>query len=204
MRKRIGDLLMEKGLLTQWQVNEIVRHAQKTSQRFGEAGVSLGFYTPEELQKVFGPGNAADFFYLEPAYFPQITRELFNTEDIMKFGALPLGFKTQYRLFKPRKILNVGLLNPSNLSNITALQTLAKQRLGDESYHGLKIYLILPDQLLDVLSKVYGFTVDRVRTVAPADLDETLHLYIESGADQMRTNSKIVQKAANRPNIPRS
>ncbi len=51
-RKRIGELLLERGVITQKQLEEGLAHHRQTRQRLGVALIQKGFVTEEQLAKV--------------------------------------------------------------------------------------------------------------------------------------------------------
>jgi hypothetical protein len=179
MQKRIGEYLLEQGLITEMQQAEILRFSQKTGIRFGDAGIQLGFITRDQLIDLFGPNYRIDFFSLEPRYFPQITRDLFDPDLMLRFGALPLGFKTEFKLFRSRKMLNVGLLNPSRTDTLPGLEHAANSKLGPGRIQGIKPFLVLADQFIAVMGSVYGLSEDKLRALDPSKLDPTLVMFLE-------------------------
>jgi|GEM_PF-1245844 len=180
MQKRIGEFLIEKGVITEQQLRDILKYSGKTGLRLGDAGMAMGIITRAKLVELFGPNFAVDFFHLNPTFFPVITKELLTAESILKFGALPLGFKTEYRMFKPRKILNLGLLNPSRADSLAEVEKAAQAKLGREGLQGVKVFLVLADQFLDVVRDVYGMTDEKLRKMKPTELDATLTLFLET------------------------
>ncbi len=63
--------------------------------RFGDAAIDLQLLDPEDLAQVFGPRSmTADFFHLEPEYFPVATKDVFKVDELLKWGILPLGTKS--------------------------------------------------------------------------------------------------------------
>jgi hypothetical protein len=179
MRKRIGDYLIEKGLVTQAQVQQILSYSQETGLRFGIAGMELGIYSREDLVEVFGPSFAVDFFYLDPAYFPQNTRDLLPVEEIVRLGALPLGFKTERRFFRTRKMLNLGLLSPERKDSAEEALRIARTRPGGDDIQGVKVFLVLADHFLQVLNQVYRKSDAELRGRDQAQVDETLLMFLE-------------------------
>lgn len=180
MRKRIGEFLLEKGVITQDQVNQILTHSRATGLRFGDAGLDLGVLSREALIEVFGPNFAVDFFHLEPEYFPQVTRDLIPIEAIVRLGALPLGFKTEKRLFRSKKLLNIGLLDPSRKDAAEECLKIAAARLGQGGIQGTTVFLVLADQFLTVLRQTYGVAESEVGSKEPPYIDETLALFLEN------------------------
>jgi hypothetical protein len=181
MRKRIGEFLVEKGVLTPGQVNQILKYGQDNGLRFGEAGQELGILTREQLISVFGPSFAIDFFHLDSKYYPEVTRDLFAPEMLVRLGMLPLGFKTEKKLFRTQKVLNLGLLDPSRRDAVDEAMRAAVTKLGDGQVQGVKVFLVLADQFLSVLSRVYGMDDAELRGRDASQVDGTLAMFLESG-----------------------
>jgi hypothetical protein len=179
MRKRIGEFLVEKGVITDAQVKQILKHSQENGMRFGDAGLELGILTSDRMVEVFGPSFAVDFFHLEAEYFPQVTRDLYPVDTLVRLGLLPLGFKVEKRLFRSKKILNLGLLDPSRRAAVDEALEAAVAKLGPREVQGVKVFLTLPDQFVTVLSQVYGQTAEQLKARDPARVDGTLALYLE-------------------------
>lgn len=178
--KRIGEFLIEKGLLTQAEVEQTLKHGRQNNQRFGEAALELGFLNPEKLIRVFGPDYRINFFYLHPDHFPKETKNLLTPEEILRFGVLPLGFKKEFRWFRrPRELLNLGLLNPGNPKRLDELDELVRSRLKSEKYQRIQVFLILADQFLGVLRSAYGLKVEDLESKPEGELDPTLTLFLQ-------------------------
>lgn len=189
MRKRIGDIFVEKKLLTPAQLTEALEYARADRLRLGDAAVKLGFIQPEALVEIFGPSNKFDFFYLDANHFPAVTQSLLDPAAIVEFGALPLGFKTEQRLFRTKRLLNIGLLSPERADKIVPeLDRLARKKGGAEAFQDIKIYLILAEQLVEVLAKKYAFPEASLKAFE-GDMDERLILYLESGSQIVATLS---------------
>jgi hypothetical protein len=181
---RIGEFLLQKGILTAPQIDQILEHGKRSNLRFGEAGIDLGLLTEQKLVEVFGKSYRVDFFHVDPQYFPQETKAVFSIEDIVRWGALPLGSKIQYRLFRKGKILNVGLLDPGRAD--VKLAIAAAQEEAGKKFTQLKFFLILADQFLGILQSVYGVNPETLkkgnRDPKLQDLDKTLAMFIEGNS----------------------
>jgi hypothetical protein len=179
MRKKIGEFLVSKGVLTPSQVEQILNYARIKGMRFGEAGLEMGLLSKESLIKAFGPNYMVDFFHLVPEYFPEATRHLFQPEFLLKWGVLPLGYKTVWKFFRTKKLLNVGLVDPSRKESLDAVKAEVTQALGEGVCVGTKQYLILADEFVSVLEKVYQVPPN---TIAELDaVDPTVKLFVDSG-----------------------
>jgi hypothetical protein len=181
MRKRIGDIFVEKGLISNDQLAQALDVAKTSGIRLGDAAVQLGFIKPKTLQKMFGNSNKEDFFYLDVNFFPAITQDLFDAPTMLRHGVLPLGFKTEMRFFRTKKLLNLGLLTPDSAEErLPELKALAQSKLGADSFQDVKIYVVLADQFLDVLARKYSFPESKIRE-GDFELDESLIVHFDLG-----------------------
>lgn len=186
MRKRIGDIFVEKRLLTQAQLEQVLEYSRANGVRFGDAAQKMGLVTPKAVERIFGASNRFDFFYLDVNFFPAVTKEIFAVPTILKNGVLPLGFKTEQKFFRTRKLLNLGLLTPNRQVDVLPeLDRIAKEKMGENAFQDFKIYLILADQFLGVLSRHFDFTEAMVRNFE-GELDEALVLHLEGGTGLLK------------------
>jgi hypothetical protein len=161
MQKRIGELLVEKGLLKEDQIEEILAYSRRTGLKFGEAGVALNILTERRLQEALGEGYRSGYFHLYPRFFPQVTKDLITSETILACATLPLGYKTEWRFLRPdRKLLQLGMVNPSETQARIRAEAEARERAGVRGFHGVIVLSVLPQQLLAVLEVQYGVTQD--------------------------------------------
>jgi hypothetical protein len=180
MRKKIGEFFVEKGVLTPAQVDQILEYGKKSGLRFGEAGVSLGLLDRETLVRLFGRNYSVDFFHLDPRFFPKETKDAIPVPLILRFGALPLGAKSRFKMFRTKKILNIGLLDPGRKDAVEAIERLLQDKTSN--YDAIKVFLVLADQFIEVVQSVYGVSDKEIHAKATEDLDRTLALFVEGSS----------------------
>ncbi len=173
-RKRIGEFLIEKGLITHDDADRIAEYALKLHLRFGEAAVHLGYIQESDFEQALGPQFGVDFFHLDPTRFPSSTQGLFAAAMMLKYGVLPLGVKTERSFFRKRLIVNVGMLDPGNRPGLLEAETIARAKLGQSGFSGLKVFLVMTDQFLTVLKTNYGLTGDELRQFDRTQIDPRL------------------------------
>lgn len=183
MRKRIGDFLLDKGVVTPSQITQILKYSKETGLRFGEAGMEMGIISREKLLQVFGPNFAVDYFHIEPQYFPKITQELLPVDDMVRLGVVPLGFKTERKFFRTRKVLNIGQLDPGRKTATDEALRIASGKLGSGEIAGVKVFLVLAEQFLQILNQVYQTSDESLRIREHAQVDDTLSLFLEHRHD---------------------
>lgn len=185
MRKQIGEFYVERGVLTPAQVEEILAFARKTGLRFGEAGLELGLLNEHVLEKMFGPSYHVDFFYLDARYYPTNTKDWLTLEQIIRFGALPLGLKTTSKwLFKRERRLNLGMLTPSK-ELVDGIEKELRAQVGGK-FEQLKVFLLLGDQFLNVLKTRYGVNEGELARRPAGSVHPALALLLD--ASEFREN----------------
>jgi hypothetical protein len=154
-RKRIGDYLIEQGLIRHDSVDAILALCEERKCRFGEAAVELGLLSEAQLKEVLSyPYKKELIFRLNSNFFPMETKGLLNLGECLEFGVLPLGFKRRRWLFRSKKILNlvhVGL-NPSS----AAQAWVQKMKIEVQYFQGF------PHEFLKILALHYGFKDDEL------------------------------------------
>lgn len=176
---RIGEFLVSKKILTPQQVDRILEYSKMRRLRFGEAGMELGYLSRESFIKVFGPTFAVDFFKLDPKFFPKKTQPILSLETVLKYGVLPLGFKSEKSFFKSKTLLNLGFLSPYRKEFISEVIQLADLKKTEFGFEGTKIYIIIADQFLRVLDQVYGVSESQLHSYSPEKFDPTLRMFLE-------------------------
>lgn len=173
-RKRIGDFMMEKGLIHGDWINAILEHSKANHVRFGEAAVALGYVTEKQLRQVLvQPYKNQVLFQLKPEFFPRVTQDLIPVDVIVREGMLPLGYKSEFHWFRTRKRLNLGVLNlekPTGQSWVKAHLTTVK---------AFKSFQILPEEFLQTLKLCYGVDRSTLLDLSADQIDVNLALYLQ-------------------------
>jgi len=177
--KRIGEYLVDRGLLKAADVDRVLDHGRRHGLRFGESAMALGVLTRDDLVRVFGPRFQVDFLHLDPAYYPRDGRDVFTVDAMVRFGMLTVGFKDLGGWWKRRRALNVGLLDPDRADARKAAELVALQQLEGHGLAGVKFYLVLAEEFLRVLESAYGVAVESLRSRAPEEIDPTLRLFLD-------------------------
>ncbi len=180
MQKRIGEFLVEKGVLTEDQVREILAHSRRSGLRFGEAGAALNLLPEKRLVDIFGVNHRTNFYHLHPRFFPQSTRSIVTLETILSTGSLPLGFTVERKFLRSRRLLNIGMLDPSQQEAQKRFETEARERVGSGGIDGVHVFLVLVNQFASVLAAQYQITPAQVAHRDHCLLDPALRDYFFS------------------------
>jgi len=136
-RVRLGDLLVQRGVITDEQLAAALAAQQRGSQQrlIGEILVDLGYATKEQVLSAVSASCGVPFARLVPQLVDPAVRNALPESFIQKHGVLPL--------FKIRDMITVATSEPSNLF------------LVDEMVHaaGLRVQLVAatPDNIYQMI-----------------------------------------------------
>lgn len=153
MRKKIGELLVESGYVTEAQVRTAL--AQKRTYgrgyRLGSVMVSMGMVTPEQLARVLSKQFDMPFVKL-----PEIPREVSSL--------LSLDFQSEHRIIPFRleaegknERLHVAVEDPADLSLIDELRF--------QLHKTLRVYIAASDDIDHALAMARGEKLDIVQAM---------------------------------------
>src|SRR5450759_2188281 len=139
-KKNIGRILIELGGLTPAKIPEIQRRMAETGEHFGEAGLALGFYGEDLLQRAIAERGKDDFSWSLTGGFPQRR----------KIGEV---------------LVEMGSLTPAEVVRILEQMALLGGRFGDVA---IREGFLTEEQIAQVLSRQFhlgylhleGFVVD--------------------------------------------
>jgi type IV pilus assembly protein PilB len=116
--KKIGELLIEQGLITQTQLNEALQEQKLTGEKLGEILIKNGLISQEELERCLIKQSGITQFDLS---------NYIIEPDIVKL--IPEEFAQKYKLvpvFLVENTLTVAMSDPSNVFIIDELQRITK------------------------------------------------------------------------------
>lgn len=119
-KKRLGDLLVEAGLIDQFQLRSALAEQQKWGGRLGNHFVRLKFITEEKLIKFLSQQLKIQYVDISKIRISPATIELIPEEIATKHNVLPLGIKTE----AGKKALFIATSDPTNLEAIDEIQFL--------------------------------------------------------------------------------
>src|SRR4051812_32930506 len=180
-QERIGDFLKEQGVITEEEIGLILSYSKQTGLKFCQAGLEIKILTQDKLVQAFAPGFKGDFFNMSASHLPKNSTEFLSVEEVLLHGAIPLGCRKESRILGPsrRKVLNIGLLDPSKHQLVVeTIQARGEWKRRRKPFHSTNVYLVLVDQFLEVLDKVYGVTEEQIRLMDPVLVDPTLRRFL--------------------------
>ncbi len=89
-REPIGTLLLEAGLLEQWQVDDAVRECGETGERLGEAVVRHGWATEDDVARLLAEQAGLDYLDRASIWFDPSALMRLSRADALHLEALPV------------------------------------------------------------------------------------------------------------------
>lgn len=112
MKKRLGEILIERQLLTVEQLNTALVHQRQWSMRLGAALVAKGFITEGKLTQVLAEFLGIPMVDLSKVVVDQKAMELVPVMMCEQHDVFPISLKAQ----KGRRILVLAMADPLNYS----------------------------------------------------------------------------------------
>src|SRR3989338_285606 len=156
MSVRIGEILVEKQLITEEQLVRAVAEHQKSKEFLGQTLIRLGFISEEKLLKVLADQQGLTFLSLRDVKF--------DYEIIKK---MPAKFAWHYKIMPITlngNVLTVATSNPFDMWSIDDLET----NLG----YRVETVLALSSDIVDAIRKYYGVgaeTIERILADKPQE-----------------------------------
>ncbi len=164
LRKKIGDIFIERGLITAAQLAEALREQEKTGHKVGQILVDRGLITDEQLLETVS----------ERLGIPKITLGSLVI-DSMVVAMVPVEVARRYSLipvFKIGKTLTVAMAEPLNIIAIEELKYITKCDVRrviaspTEIASAIDQYYSVADSMSGVIGAYPGAQEDRISMVA--------------------------------------
>ncbi len=113
-RKRLGDILLEKGLIDKKKLDIALSNQKITGGLLGEILVKLGFVTPKEIAETIAEQAGLSYVDLDTIQPSVDLLRLFPKETAERIGAVPI--------YKEDGVVVVGFLDPFNLEAVDTVR----------------------------------------------------------------------------------
>lgn len=170
MALRLGDILVEKGLITHEELKLALDEHQKTGEMLGQVLVKMKFISEKDVLQVLAEQQGVPFLEL---------KDLAIEDKVIK--SVPAKFTWHYKVMPIRidgNILTIAISNPFDMWPIDDLET----NLG---YRVEKVLSTSVD-ILEAIRKYYGVgadTVERILTGEPREAPKTEEIAEENIED---------------------
>ncbi len=108
-RKKVGDILLERGIITTAQLDQALELQKKSTPRqlLGEIIVDLGMCKPDQMVEVLASASGVPYAKLEPALVDTNIIRILPAQFIRSHNVLPL--------FYVDRVLTIAVSDPTNL-----------------------------------------------------------------------------------------
>ena len=112
-KKRIGDILVEEGILTEEQLEEALKAAKAENKKIGEAITHLGFASEQDIAEALSSQLGFEYVNLSTVHIPDNVLSLINESVLRKHLMIPYAFV-------PNTInqVKVAMVDPMDMSAI--------------------------------------------------------------------------------------
>lgn len=185
-KKKIGDLLLERGFITKEQLKEGLQVQSETGRRLGEVLVERHYITEEQLIDTISERLQIPRVSLRSMYIDPQTVQLLNVEIARRYCVIPIfqvGNTLTIAMADPLNILAVDEIKYRTNSNIRRAVALASEiKEAIDQYYSVA----------DSLSQIIG----RHSKEAALPTDETLTGDLEQAGAIVKLVNLVVSKAA--------
>lgn len=143
---RIGERLIDKGYISNEQLNIALREKKMSGKLLGEVMVDLGFITEELLTQVLAEASGFELFDARTTIFDGEALKLLRKEDAKRYNTLPISIEAN--------VITLAVSDPFNIVNIDTLKRLMPRG------HTLKFLVAAPAMLVEAIDAAYGYASD--------------------------------------------
>jgi len=189
VRKRLGELLKEKGLLTEQKISVAIEQQKITGDLLGETFIKLGFVSSTEVAKALS--EQADIPYLN-LYEYKISEEalrLVPKEVAERVGFMPIDYRDGR--------LHIGLVNPSNVLAVDTATRLAGAPpeafvIDSDAFHDFidRAYYFMENPIQSRIEETVG-TIKTSDTVSAGNISSLTELIIMDGIRRNATDIHV-------------
>jgi type IV pilus assembly protein PilB len=123
-RKKLGELLIEGGLIDQYQLKSALAHQRQWGGRIGANVVKLGFITEDELVSFLSRTFNLPSVNLHTVKVPATIIGAIPKDVVKKYGIIPLQQSAD------KKQITIAMSDPTNLQALDELQFLVNARIN--------------------------------------------------------------------------
>ena len=160
---KIGEVLIEKGLLTEERLKLALAHQKVTGTLIGEALIKLGFVSSGEMARTLAEQAGIPFINLSEYTVSEEAIRLIPKNIAEKTGFIPLMVDNGF--------IEIGITNPSNIHAIDTVSKLTGKQP--------KVYMIDNVGFHETLERAYFF------------LENPIQLRIENAINEIKTSPAL-------------
>ncbi|MBN2420183.1 MAG: Flp pilus assembly complex ATPase component TadA [Deltaproteobacteria bacterium] len=167
-RRKVGELLIETGLLRTEQLEEALKVQRDTGKRLGDILISMKFISEEEMALALALQLKIEYVDLGDNNINAKILEIIPKEVAFKFTCIGIGLENN--------ILEVAMADPLDLNMIKDLQFITG--------YNIKPTISTASQILDVLQKHYNPEKSLTEVASEFDNEEIMEFLPDSGIEE--------------------
>jgi len=167
-RRKLGELLIETGLLTVEKLTEALTVQKDTGKRLGEILIEMKFVSEEEMAFALAMQLKIPYIDLTEYTIPAEILEIVPREVSMKFACIPIELNNS--------ILNVAMADPLDLNMMKDLQFITG--------YNIQPAISTSSQIFEVLQKHYNPEKTLGQVASEFDGEEAMEFLPEEGIEE--------------------
>jgi type IV pilus assembly protein PilB len=167
-RRKLGELLVETGLLAVEQLNEALKLQQNTEKRLGEILIEMKFISEEEMAFALAMQLRIPYIDLVDYTIQDQILEIIPREISNKFRCVAIDLKNN--------ILNVAMADPLDLNMIKDLQFITG--------YNIQPSISTPSQIMNILQNHYSPEKTLSQVATEFEGDEVMEFLPEEGFEE--------------------
>lgn len=194
-QKKLGELLVEWGAVTEKDIERAVQHAKSKGLRIGEALIDLQLASETAVYKALAAQHGLPYFDLDKKSIPPNAVNLIPDDLMRKHLILPLGMEGGK--------MQVVTHDPQDLEMLDILQFRLNKRISTVLAPKSRIKAVI-DELFNTdasktIDKTMDKTLDRLRDSLDKSLDATMDKSVDRSIDKSIDMSSMGEDAVNDP-----
>ena len=173
-KKLLGEMLMEKGLIQEDQLEEALRQSKKTGDRIGEALVKLEYVTEEEVLMALAEQLGLRFLKLKNYHIPPEIVAKVPAKHVLGYSVIPVK--------EEKGILYIAMNDPLNINIQDNIRLLAGQ--------DVEAVVSTAEEISDAIKKYYGIGAATMQQISDSDSDTDKTRDFEMVGDDQREVSQ--------------
>ena len=180
MALRLGEILVEKGIITPQELEAAVKKQQETKELIGVVLVNMGLITDRKLLQVLGEQQGIHFMDLKGAKIDQKAIELVPAKFAWHYKIMPIKLEGN--------VLTIAIANPFDMWPIDDLET----NLG---YRVDKV-LATGQDIAEAIKKFYGVGADTVERILAGEPRKAVDARTAERKDNVEDLEKMAEVAS--------
>lgn len=179
-QKKLGEILVDLGIVKAADVNKALEHAKAKRMRIGEALVDLKLATEVNVYKALAAQNGMEFVDLESVTIPGNASALVPDELMRKYVIVPLSLEGNK--------LRLAIHDPSDLEMLDILRFRLNKDLrtvlAAKGQIKAKLDVLFKAGASSTIDKTMDKTIDRLRDSLDKSLDRSLDKSLDKSMDR--------------------